>query len=343
MGTVIAARRTTLAPEVSGKIVKMSEFVIPGAIVSKGQQLVKIDPRDYETIVEKNRGSLAQTRMNLRLEQGNQEIAEQEYQMLSEQVDGRYKELVLRQPQLNNAQAALDAAQASLEKAKLDVKRCTIEAPFNGIIEQKHIDLGAMVSPSAPLVTVVGTDAYWVEVLMPVDKLRWIRIPGAKETEGSPVRVFNEFAWGDDVYRQGRILRLQGNLEEKGRMARLLVEVKDPLALTEENSEKPQLLIGSYVEVAISGKKLSNVIAIDREYVHNGNEIWLVDSDDQLNIRPVDIVFGNRNTVYVKDSLSAGRQIVTSDIAAPVEGMALRTENQTDEVSPTTEAGRVKR
>jgi RND family efflux transporter MFP subunit len=327
MGTVRPARRTTLSPEVTGRLLYVSEEVIPGGIVKKDQELFRVDSRDYETAVETGKSDLAKARHELKLEEGKQDLARQEYQMLNDQVEGQDRELILRKPQLASARASVQAAQANLEKAKLDVRRCSIEAPYNGIITQKNTDLGAIVSSSSSMAEMIGTDEYWIEVQVPVDKLKWIDVPKNSRRKGSLVKVYNEFAWDEGTHRQGHVLRLRGQLEEQGRMAQLLVSVPDPLGLTESKSEEPRLLVGSYVKARIRGKKLEDVVGIERKYVHNGDEVWIMNDQNRLEIRKVKIAFRDKKKVYIKAGITPDEQIVTSDMAAPIDGMALRVEN----------------
>ncbi len=334
MGTVKAARQTTLAPEVSGRVVRLNAEVVPGGLVDEGQELVHIDERDYEAVVERRRSELAQAEMNLRLEQGNQDVAREEYEMLDTDVDGRDKELVLRKPQLRNTSAAVEAAKANLDKALLDVKRCTVKSPFNAIIQAKHVDVGKVVSPSTTLVTVTGTDEYWIEALVPVDKLRWIDIPrDGKGGKGSVVRIYDAFSWGRDAYRRGRVLRLQGHLEEKGRMAKLLVVIKDPLMLISEDTDKPILLINSYVKMMIEGRRLKGVIPVDRAYVHNGDEIWVMNENNELEIRKLNILFSGKKKIFVNGGLQEGERIVTTNLSAAVEGMKLRVNGSAEKIT----------
>jgi len=176
------------------------------------------------------------------------------------------------------------------------------------------------------MATLVGTDAYWVEVSVPVDELKWIRFPRSAGEAGSPVRVRDEAAWGPDVYRVGRVIRLESALEEQGRMARVLVSVPDPLGLADPSGKTPPLLIGSYVRAEIEGTDLENVVALDRNHLRNGNEVWVMNGDGELEIRQVEIAYRGRQQVLVSDGLEAGERIVTTDLPAPVEGMRLRTE-----------------
>ena len=134
MGKVMPSREVILSPEVMGVINIIDPIVVPGGIIQKGQTLFKIDSRDYETIVKQRQSDVAQATLNLKLESGSQAIAQQEYKMLEEVIEEQDKELLLRKPHLQKTQMNLDAAQAMLEQAQLNVRRCTIQSPFNAIM-----------------------------------------------------------------------------------------------------------------------------------------------------------------------------------------------------------------
>lgn len=231
------------------------------------------------------------------------------------------------------AAASKAAADVALRKAQLDLRRTTIGAPFNAIVESRAVDEGSQVSPTTKLMRLLGTDACWVEVSVPVDRLQWIQIPRSADDVGSTVRVYNEAAWGKDKLgkdrlRTGRALRLLSTLEEEGRMARLLVVVPDPLGLEDRSGETPRLLMGSYVRVEIDGRELGSVFALARDRVHDDQHVWLMSAESALDVREVDIVYRGRDRVFVQGGLKAGDRIITSDLAAPVDGMEVRTRDQ---------------
>ena len=330
MGTIRAATEVTLTPEVTGIINAMDPSVLPGGIVKEGQILYRIDSRDYEAIVKQRQSDVIKAELALKLEVGNQTVARQEYELLGELIDEQDRELVLRKPQLESARESLVAAQAALEKAQLDVQRCTIRAPFNAVIKAKLADVGARVSPTAPLATLTGTDEYWVEALVLMDQLHWIQFPDRGQTEGSKVRINNSSAWKQGQFREGRVLRLMGQLEEAGRMAQLIVSVPDPLRL-QQNSNLPPLLIGSYVRAEIEGIPIPDVVVLRREYLRDGGNVWVMNDSNVLEIRPVEIVFRSRETIYISKGLSEGDHVVSSDLPAAVEGMPLRLAGDTSE------------
>jgi RND family efflux transporter MFP subunit len=227
MGTVRPDREIELMPRVSGEILSVSESFIPGGLFRKEEVVLKIEPVDYELAKRQAEKTLAQAKTDLRMEQGNQEVAKKDFELLNDVMAGEDTDLVLRKPQLAMAQASLDSAKAELERARLDLDRTTVRAPFNAVVGNRTANIGARVSPTSALATLIGTDTYWVEVTVPVNQLKWIRIPQEEGDDGSIVRIYDEAAWGAGVFRTGKVRRLAASLEEQGRMARLIVTVDE--------------------------------------------------------------------------------------------------------------------
>ncbi len=325
MGTVIPAREVTLQPLVSGELIRVSKNLVPGGRVVAGEQLVQIDPRDYELAIEEAQSGIAQAEYELKLEQGYQEIAKREWELLGDEAnaDSLDKELALRKPHLAKALAAVLAARASLDKAKLALERTTIRAPFNGIITSKSVDTGARVTTQTQIATLVGTDEYWVQVALPTEQVRWVDYGEENRDKGSAVEIRQHLSADIAVTWTGTVSRLLGDLEDEGRMARLLVTVTNPLGGRAESSDEYPLLIGAYVEVEITGPSLPAVVKLARHELRNGDTVWIM-RNGVLDIQPVDIVFGNRNHVFVRNSIGQGDQLVTSDLPAAVLGMPLR-------------------
>ncbi|MCE5184990.1 MAG: efflux RND transporter periplasmic adaptor subunit [Planctomycetaceae bacterium] len=325
MGTVAPSRQVVVCPEISGVITSIDAAVIPGGSVKAGQILYTVDCRDYQAVVKQRESELARAQLDLKMEEGNQMVARQEYELLEDIIQESDMELVLRKPQLESARQSLEAARAAFEKAELDVERCSIRAPFNAIIKSRLADLGARVSPSTPLVELTGTDEYWIEVKVFMNQLGWVEIPSDFATTGSAVRIYNSAIWPDTVYMDGKVIRLLAQLEEKGLLARLLVAVEDPLHLRRPSALAP-LLIGSYVRAEIIGRPVSGVVAVSRAHVRDGDTVWVMNEDDALEIRPVKIAYSNPETVFITDGLQDGERLVTTMISAPVNGLPLRVE-----------------
>jgi RND family efflux transporter MFP subunit len=330
-GLVMPAQQVTLHPQVIGKIVEVSPDVVPGGYVQAGQKLMVIDHRDYEIQVRQRQSEVARAVKDLKVEQGNQAVAEQEYKILDEVITDEDRELVLREPHLLSAQAARESAQAALEKAKLDLARCDIIAPFNAVIQQKHTDLGASVTTNSELVTLIGTDEAWIEAKVFANQLKWLDIPKRNGDSGANVTIHNNGVWGEDRFRTGRVLCLLGEVETQGRLARLLVTVDDPFCLKPQNHNLPHLLMDSYISAEIEGRTLSDVFPIRRSHLRDNDTVWIMDDDGLLEIRQVKVVFRGPDRVYVDEGLAENEKLVVTDIAAPVAGMPLRVDGVEDQ------------
>lgn len=332
MGNVIASQSVNLNARVSGMVISVSENFIEGGFLKKGEPIVQIDPTDFQLAVRQRKSELTKAEFDLKMEMGQQAIARREFELLGSELGPQAKELVLRKPHLSAAKAALDSAKAALEQADLDLSRTRPVAPFNAIVTARNANIGSWISTfstGTPLVKLVATDTFWIDVSLPMDKLRWIAIPGINSEQGSPVKITYEQAWGPEAYRTGRVKRLKAEVEAEGRMAKLIVEVDDPLSLQATNANKPPLMLGTLVRVEIAGKRLTNVISLPDSAQHDGKLLWLMTDRQTLDIIEVEPVWSEQRHIYLNaDQLPENARIITSDLATPVQGMRLRTQQQ---------------
>jgi RND family efflux transporter MFP subunit len=319
-GTVVPARQVALKPQVSGRVVSVSDRLVPGAAFADGETLLQIEPLDYELALATRKAELVQSQFDQTLEMGHQDVARNEWEMLAdkEKATELDRELMLRKPHLEAAQARVRSAEVGVEKARLDLARTTVRAPFNLTVREKHVDLGDQASPQTPVLTAVGTDEYWVEISLPTDRLRWLTLPEG-DNPGSRAEVTVRFAGGDQQVWQGELIRRRPDLELNGRMARLIVRVPQPLT---QNEALP-LLIGSFVHVSLEGPTLEAVFALPRAAVHDGNSVWLRGEDGRLVVRRIEPLFSSDEAVFVRAGLDEGDQLVTSDLPNPVPGMKI--------------------
>lgn len=328
MGLVSAARTVSLQPQVEGEIVEIHPNLERGGYIARGETAIRISPRDYELALKQAKADVAQMESALDLEMGQQEIARKEFELLGEDTPKSQASLVLRQPQLESAKADLERARAAVEAAELDLERTTIKAPMNALVQSELAEVGGIARTGNTIASLVGTDRFWVELSVPVDNLRWIELPGPDGTGGSLVRIYDKAAWGPDSYRQGRVVRYAASLDETSRMATLVVAVEDPLAMQPMNSDKPKLLLGSYVTGMIYGSEVPDAITVAREHLREDNTVWVMDRDDKLEIRQVNVLWRGKTEVIVSAGLQHGERIVTSKLSAPVDGMRLRTRDE---------------
>lgn len=323
-GTVRAAREVSLRAQVTGEVVWVSERLVPGATVAAGAPLLRIDPRDFELAVASARSDLAEAEAELAMEEGNQRVARREYEILERDLANEERALVLREPQLAMARARVDRARAALDTALLDLERSALEAPFDALVVSEDIDPGTRVATtSQELARLIGTDAFWMELALRQSDLRWLDMA---ESGGPGARVIlrQPGIWPAGAQREGRVLRLLTDLTGTGRMARVLVEVTDPLALSDTAGGAPRLLVGQYLEATIEGRTLEGAVALDRRYLRPDDTVWLMTDDDKLAITPVEVAYRGAERVIVTGGLPQGARIVTTNMTTAADGMPLR-------------------
>ncbi|MEJ2503831.1 MAG: HlyD family efflux transporter periplasmic adaptor subunit, partial [Gemmatimonadota bacterium] len=174
--------------------------------------------------------------------------------------------------------------------------------------------------PGEALGRLVGLDTYWVVATVPQSRLRWLRFAG-DGAEPSTVRIQHRTAWEPGQERTGTLHRLVGALEGRTRLARVIVEVPDPLAYRADAG--PPLMIGAFVEVLIEAEELRDVIRVHRDHVRDDDTVWVME-DGVLRIRDVGVAFRDATYAYIDAGLAAGDRVVTTDLSTVVDGAPLR-------------------
>ena len=316
LGTVVPARQTHLRAEVAGVVREVAPGFLPGGTVAGASTLLRLDPEDFRLAVAARQAELDSAKAAFELELGYQEVAQHEWGLLRKTGKGiENADLALRKPQLAQAQAKVSQAETALDQAKLDLKRATITAPFTALVLDKDVEIGTRVSITDTLATLVDAREYWVEASIPVDQLAWIALP-AKERGGARAKIRSQASGAE---RDGQVLRLRGDLEEQGRLARLIVALPNPL----ETKPAP-ILLGEYVRLEIEGRRLENVIRLPRAALRENDVVWTV-HNATLHIRPVTVAWRDSDSVLIDGGLNSGDMVVTSELSTPIQDMPVTT------------------
>ena len=337
-GAVQAHQELTVQPQVGGYVRQQNANLVKGGLLRKGDTLLQIDPRDYAYAVETEHGALAKAEFELQMEQGNQVIAQREWDLLESSIETSEmgKRLALRKPHLTEKRAAVAAAKSRLAKAQLDLSRTKLSAPCNALVLEESVEVGQLVTPQTPIARLVCTDAFRVEVSIPMHELAWVDVPAphaANGTQGSQVRLVRDLGNGQTAIRKGAVAGLLGDVSQNGRMARLLVLVIDPLNRQTSSRQQLPLLLGEYVRVEIDGPQLSKVFVLPRNTLREGNRLWIKNAKNQLEIRPVEVTFGRKDSILIQTGLQDGDEVITSPLPVALPGMLLQ---DTSEPAPQT-------
>jgi RND family efflux transporter MFP subunit len=339
-GTVRPRTASALVAQVGGRIEWVAPSFAVGGFFEAGATLVKIDPRDYELRVEQARAQIAQAEVRLTREEVERDIALAEWSELGE---GEPPPLVRHEPQIAEARAALDAAHAALSAAELDLTRTRLTAPYRGTVRDKSADLGQFVVPGTPLAQLFAVD--YAEIPLPVElhELAFLEVDrglaaagshGGNGRDGGPGVVL----WADVAGRrhewQGRIVRASGEVDPLTRMLELTARVDDPYATGRATRSSGQpgtttarepLSVGLFVHARIAGRQVEGITVLPRVALRDGGEVLVVDSEDRLRARPVEVLRSDAEHVYVEAGLEAGERVCVSPLEVTVDGMRVRT------------------
>ncbi|EMI18483.1 efflux transporter RND family, MFP subunit [Rhodopirellula maiorica SM1] len=329
LGTVQPAQEIVLSPRVSGQVVEVSPQFLPGGRVRKGDLLLRIDPADFENALSIEESELEQAEASLKIEEGRQSLAQKELRLLEGTIDDTNRDLVLRAPQIASIRAEVNAAKAAVERAKLDLARSSVLAPFDAQVISRSVNVGSQVSPGDELAQLVGIDEYWISAAVPFRSLRWIQFP-TSDQPGSEVTLKNPDAWPVGTQKQARVARMIGTVDERTRLAQVLVAVADPLG---ETSDTPPLILQSLIEVQIEGRAIEDVVRLERRYVREGDTVWVME-EGQLQIHDTEVLFRDAEYAYIGDGLRSGDEVVTTTLATVAEGVGLRKMNQVTDADP---------
>jgi RND family efflux transporter MFP subunit len=319
-GVATPRNEIDLVAQVAGQVTKLHPSLAAGGFFEAGEVLMAVDPRDYDLAIEEAEARIAEARRQVATEEAQAEQARSEWQALGE---GRPTPLTLHEPQLAEARARLKAAEADRAKARLQRSRCEWRAPFAGRVREKKVGLGQYVRPGDALARIYATDAAEVRLPLSKDQLASLDLPlGSRDSRlraGPRVVLSTDFAATPRRW-EGRIVRVEGALDEATGLLHVVAEVRDPYAAKDG---QPPLMAGLFVQAEIEGKAQAGLFVLPPGAVNAAQESLWVDGENRLRIRRLDIVQNEPERVVAK-GLPAGGRLVVSGVQVPVEGMAVR-------------------
>ncbi len=150
----------TVGSQISGIIQKI--YVDFNSPVKAGQVLAELDPATYERAVAQAEAELASAKANLELAQVQAKRATELFRdnLISA------AEFDTAMAQLHQAEAQVKIRQAVLENARVNLGRCTIYAPIDGIVISRNVDVGQTVAASlqAPTLFQIANDLTQMQI-----------------------------------------------------------------------------------------------------------------------------------------------------------------------------------
>lgn len=308
-GTVRPKTETILSAEVSGTITEISPKFVAGGVFQANEVLMRVDPTNYEVALKQAEALVTQRQIEF---DGAQKLRNQGYRAEAE---------------LASAAAALATARAERVRANRNLERTYVRVPYEGIVRAKESDLGEFVNAGTRLGVVFATD--FAEIRLPLTDLdlAYVDLPTAADitasghADGPAVRL-SATRKGRTVEWPAKIVRTEGVVDEKSRVTYAVARVEDPYQLHGEGEPMP---MGTFVSAAIQGTVAENMIRVPRAVVRGTNELLLVDAEDKLVIRNVEISRADADFVYFSTGAMPGERVVTTVLESAIDGLQVRT------------------
>lgn len=324
-GKVQAAQIANLSAPVAGPVAWISPTMEAGGFVREGEVLLRLETSDFETMKARSEASMQQA-------QAESQHADREYARMQELAEDR----LASQSQLQDAQriaevsrARLADAQANYNQSELDLQRAEIKAPFDSIIQTRDVELGQYVNRAQSVAVLYGADEVEVRVPLAIRQLGYLDIPlglrGELSDEEAPAVTLTGYYGGEEIHWYGKLVRIEAQIDPNSNTVQTIIRVPQPSTADQRaHGAKIPLPIGLFVEANINGKELEDMIALPRSVIRNNNQVLVVDAENKMYFRDVDIYRLEEDRVLIAGGLQPGELICTSPIQAVVDGMSVQ-------------------
>lgn len=304
-GETAAWYEATIYARVDGYV--SNWFVDIGDHVAAGQVLAVIDTPDLDAQLTAARAKLLTAEADVKVRQAQADFAETTYDRWRESPKGvvSEQETADKKAGYESAEAALVAAQADVTEAQGDVDKYLafeefkkVTAPFAGVITQRRIDIGDLVTAGSTASTTVlyrmtRNDPIRVFVDAPQNVAASMKV-------GSPVDVVTS-GTGSRVF-SGTITRTSDAVDPQSRTLRVEVDIPN-----KDGALVPGLYVDAIFHLRTEG--VSEVPAAAIMFHSQGTEVAVVE-DGHVQFRPVSIGEDNGTTVNLESGVRPGDQVV---------------------------------
>ncbi|NIP18033.1 MAG: efflux RND transporter periplasmic adaptor subunit [Xanthomonadales bacterium] len=333
-GEVEPKTEIDLVPQVSGRIVALAEEFAEGAEFEPGATLVKIDDADYRLAVVQAEARVASAHTRLEEELATAKVKQEQW--ADRRTKGEPTPFALNEPQVAEARAGIRSAEAELEEARLNLDRTRIKLPFRGRVRERNVGVGQFVNAGTVLGRVFSTNT--IEIKLPLTDAQLVEldlpIGFMADDDNAPVVELSASVGNIEHRWQGHIVRTQAAVDQQTRLIYAIAEVEDPYG-SAGNGGMP-LAVGLFVTAEIAGIKPRSALVIPRMALRNADKVYVVNDDEKLEIRTVQVLSTSADIVLLSGGVEVGEQVVTSTVPAAMDGMkvkAIKREPQADQTA----------
>ncbi len=310
IGTVEAYSTVAVRSQITGELTSVN--FQQGDDVEAGQELFTLDRRPLEA-------ALQQATANL--ERDTAQAANAKV-MLERQEELVKRGIVAREQRDTSRttvaalEATLAAGRAAVENAKVQLQYATIRAPISGRTGALMVNAGNLVraNDQTPLVTINQISPIYASFAIPEASLTDLRRymgRGTLRVEATPASGDGPRAVGRITFVDNAVDQTTGTIKIKGTFG----------------NENHALWPGQFVNVVVRLTTESSAIVVPTAAVQTGPEgsyVFLVKTDETVEMRPVNVARVAGTETLIKDGLAAGDVVVTDGHLRLVPGSRVR-------------------
>jgi RND family efflux transporter MFP subunit len=326
-GKVQASRRVNLSAATSGQVSWVSSSFVAGGFFEADEVILRMDSSDFENALERSRSTLEQAETEAKFTKDELE----RYRELAERrlvSDSQVQEL---QRQADISGGRLRDAKAALAQTQLDLRRSEVRAPFATIVESTAIELGQNVNRGQSLANLLSADDVEVRLPLALSQLGYLNMPlgyrGELPDELAPEVTLSGMFGGQLHHWRGKLVRTEAGIDASNNSVQAIVRVEQSATQNPpigESSRAIPLPVGLFVEAEIRGKTIDGLYALPREVIRSGNRVLIVDAENRMHYREVEILRLENERVLITSGLFPGERICMSPIQAVVDGMQVQ-------------------
>ena len=276
-GSLEAWQDLLLAAEISGPVEKVGAE--EGARVHQGQALVQIDTLTL---------------------QANRDRARSEFELrrkTAERLKKLHDEQLVSSQEYDNAVSALEMAKSSLRSAEIMLEKGLLQAPIDGLLEERFVDPGEYVGVGDPLVRVVQIDRLKVNVDVPEKDIRYLHKGDIVKLDGSVVG-----GWKEGTLK-GKITHLGYVADAQTRTYRVRIEI--------DNAGRT-LRPGMILRAHFARRHLDQVLVVPLYAVveREGRKFLFLQEGDIARQRQVQLGATLNGDVVIQEGLRPGDRVV---------------------------------
>lgn len=319
-GRVDAAQRAELAFRVSGQLQRI--LVKEGDMVDEGQLLARLDPTDYQVVLEDRQASF--------------DNAERNFQ--------RGKELVaagnISRTDYDRMEANYRSATAALSQAKNDLEYTELRAPFRGRIAQRLVENFEEVLAKQTVFFLQNIQQLEVQIDLPESLVRSLRGSTSEAQSSESIAERRQIeARASFQDRPGIAFPLQvkeiaTRADDQTQTYRVTFSMQAPDSFAVLPGMSAQVSVDFSGMLFDRGSKWVPSRAVQGD-AGLGARVWVLDPDSMtVNSRPVEIGRLSGNQVEVVSGLQGGEEIVAVGAPYLAEGMKVTRMAQTEQAQP---------